>query len=127
MSKGDRNSPCPCGSRLKFKRCHGDVAKTETAKKVASLVMGRAIAIEQFKKKLIDRAELEEYMKKTEFIIAGFKESERVEPEATPEPEEEVSVDDKLKDNGLTRCACGSVTTGDTKCMKCKKLETTNG
>jgi len=30
-----RNDPCPCGSGLKFKRCHGDAAFKNTAFRVS--------------------------------------------------------------------------------------------
>ena len=45
-----RNEPCPCGSGLKYKKCHGDVVKQEKCNKVANEMMVKLIVQEQRKK-----------------------------------------------------------------------------
>ena len=44
-----RNQPCPCGSQLKFKYCHGDESKRNIANRVANLKMVELIKAEQKK------------------------------------------------------------------------------
>jgi len=39
MSKIGRNEPCPCGSGLKYKYCHGDVIKIQETAHAAKLRM----------------------------------------------------------------------------------------
>jgi len=50
-----RNSPCPCGSNLKFKHCHGDVLKQAVCNRVANEKMVQLIREEQKKRGLIPR------------------------------------------------------------------------
>ncbi len=45
-----RNEPCPCGSRLKYKHCHGDDLKIETAKRIANQVFTQLVMREQVKR-----------------------------------------------------------------------------
>ena len=45
-----RNDPCPCGSRLKFKHCHGDESKRVIANRVANLKMMELVLQEQKKR-----------------------------------------------------------------------------
>lgn len=45
-----RNDPCPCGSGLKYKKCHGDPAKVEICNRVANEKMVELIRVEQRKK-----------------------------------------------------------------------------
>ena len=45
-----RNDECPCGSRLKFKICHGDQQKTAVCNRVANEKMAQLIKVEQIKK-----------------------------------------------------------------------------
>lgn len=47
--KVGRNEPCPCGSGLKFKRCHGDVLKQAVCDRVANEKMVELIRVEQRK------------------------------------------------------------------------------
>jgi len=47
--KVGRNSPCPCGSKLKFKKCHGDPMKQAVCNRVANEKMVELIRIEQRK------------------------------------------------------------------------------
>ena len=51
--KTGRNEPCPCGSKLKFKRCHGDVLKQEVCNHVANEKMVQLIRREQHKKIIV--------------------------------------------------------------------------
>ena len=50
-----RNSPCPCGSLLKFKYCHGDVLKKSVCSRVANEKMVQLIREEQKKQGVIPR------------------------------------------------------------------------
>jgi len=51
--KPGRNEPCPCGSGLKHKFCHGDFLKQEVCNRVANETMVRLIYDEKIKKGLI--------------------------------------------------------------------------
>lgn len=53
-NKIGRNEPCPCGSGLKFKRCHGDIVKQEQCKQIANLYMLELIEEEKGRAKLIN-------------------------------------------------------------------------
>lgn len=48
--KVGRNEPCPCGSGLKFKKCHDDPTKQMICNRVANEKMVELIRIEQRKK-----------------------------------------------------------------------------
>lgn len=48
--KVGRNEPCPCGSELKYKNCHGDILKQEVCNRVANEKMVQLIRQEQRKK-----------------------------------------------------------------------------
>lgn len=48
-----RNEPCPCGSGLKYKQCHGDVIKQEICNRVANEKMIQLIYEEKKKKELL--------------------------------------------------------------------------
>lgn len=45
-----RNEPCPCGSGLKFKHCHGDPLKQAICNRAANEKMVELIREEQKKK-----------------------------------------------------------------------------
>lgn len=51
--KPRRNQPCPCGSKLKYKYCHGDESKRMIANRVANLKMVELIKAEQKKRGII--------------------------------------------------------------------------
>lgn len=48
-----RNELCSCGSELKYKHCHGDVAKIEMVNHAAAVAMNHLIQCERVKKRLI--------------------------------------------------------------------------
>lgn len=48
-----RNEPCPCGSGLKFRHCHGDAYKVQTVQRFAAGMMSKMIRDEQMKRGLI--------------------------------------------------------------------------
>jgi len=48
-----RNKPCPCKSGLKFKNCHGGIAKITLCKQAANECMIKLIFQEKIKKNLI--------------------------------------------------------------------------
>lgn len=52
-NKTGRNEPCPCKSGLKYKYCHGDVAKLEACKEVMNRHMADLIIEEKIKRGLL--------------------------------------------------------------------------
>lgn len=52
--KPKRNKPCPCGSGLKYKWCHGDVAKTANARDAMNRKMVELIIEEKIMRGLLD-------------------------------------------------------------------------
>jgi len=50
-----RNLPCPCGSQLKFKYCHGDVLKQAVCNRVANEKMVQLIREEQKRQGVVPR------------------------------------------------------------------------
>ena len=48
-----RNDLCPCGSKLKYKYCHGDESKRVIANRVANLKMMQLVETEQKKRGII--------------------------------------------------------------------------
>ena len=48
--KVGRNEPCPCGSGLKSKHCHGDIVKQEVCNRVANEAMVELIVQEKRRK-----------------------------------------------------------------------------
>jgi len=48
-----RNDPCPCGSGLKYKYCHGDAAKREACNALVREHMLKLIQQEQKKRGLV--------------------------------------------------------------------------
>lgn len=54
-----RNSPCLCGSELKFKQCHGDEAKKAICEVVVRETMLRLIMQEKHKRGMITDEQLE--------------------------------------------------------------------
>jgi len=48
-----RNELCPCGSKLKFKHCHGDESKRVIANRVANLKMMELVLAEQKKRGIV--------------------------------------------------------------------------
>jgi len=48
-----RNELCPCGSKLKYKHCHGDPLKRAIVERVMAETMVRLIMQEKFKKGMI--------------------------------------------------------------------------
>lgn len=55
-----RNDPCPCGSKLKFKHCHGDPSKKAACEVAVRETMARLIANEQFKRKIINEEQFKQ-------------------------------------------------------------------
>jgi len=53
-----RNDPCPCGSELKYKKCHGDPVKRMICNRVANEHMVSLIRVEQ-RKKIIAKQQAE--------------------------------------------------------------------
>jgi predicted Zn-ribbon and HTH transcriptional regulator len=50
-----RNSPCPCGSGLKFKWCHGDSGKQAVCNRLVNEKMVQLIREEQKRQGLVPR------------------------------------------------------------------------
>lgn len=72
MSKIGRNDPCPCGSKLKFKHCHGDELKTAIAKRIANQAMLLMVAETRCKKELITKEELGDVLKDFNSLVIQF-------------------------------------------------------
>ena len=53
MAKTGRNELCPCGSGLKYKKCHGDPVKISACNMIAQLKMKELIMTERIKKGLV--------------------------------------------------------------------------
>jgi len=60
--KPGRNEPCPCGSGLKYKKCHGDSLKQALCNRVANEKMVALIELE--KEKQENQKVKEEYDKR---------------------------------------------------------------
>jgi len=56
--KPKRNQPCPCGSELKYKHCHGDVVKTTDARDAMNKRMAELIIEEKIMRGLLDPADV---------------------------------------------------------------------
>jgi len=52
--KPKRNEPCPCGSGLKYKWCHGDQIKTMSARDAMNMKMAELIIKEKIKRRMIE-------------------------------------------------------------------------
>lgn len=52
--KPKRNKPCPCGSELKYKWCHGDMTKTLLAREAMNRRMAELIIEEKIMRGLLD-------------------------------------------------------------------------
>ena len=48
-----RNEPCPCGSGLKRKHCHGDPLKIDSVNHAANVAMNHLIQCERVKRGII--------------------------------------------------------------------------
>lgn len=54
-----RNEPCPCGSELKYKNCHGDPTKKAVCEVAVRETMLRLIMQEKHKRGMITNEQLE--------------------------------------------------------------------
>ena len=98
-----RNEPCPCGSELKFKHCHGDPTKKRICENAVSETMFRLIMQTKFDKGMITEQELRSALN-------------------PPEPEEKCGVENLQEAVGLKRCTCGApIPKKDRLCMKCER------
>jgi hypothetical protein len=92
--KGDkepgRNELCECGSRLKFKFCHGDLGKRAACERVLAEHMMKLIVREQLKRKIITQEQHDTFFAKFNNL---------------PEPVNEHDVGEILDKANLKRCA----------------------
>jgi len=99
-----KNKPCPCGSELKFKHCHGDPTKRRVCEAVMEETMIRLIMQTKFNKGMITEEELRS----------------TIDPPKQDPVIENVGVEELQKDTGLKRCSCGiPIPEKDDKCIKC--------
>jgi len=105
-----RADPCPCGSGLKFKHCHGDGGKQAACDRVAFEHMSLLIIKEQHKRNIISDEQYNAFMR-------------RYDPKITKEPVTEKDVNDLIASTGLTRCASCGTPIPDTEklCVVCKR------
>lgn len=52
-TKAGRNDPCPCGSKVKYKHCHGDPIKQMLCNRVANEHMAHLVVQEQKKRGIV--------------------------------------------------------------------------
>lgn len=104
-----RNQPCPCGSQLKYKWCHGDPGKKAACDRVVGELMSRLIVREWLKRGMITQQEHDTYFEQFN---------------KEPRPVTEHDVGEILDKANLKRCAgalCNQPIP-DTQefCIKCK-------
>lgn len=58
-----RNDPCPCGSKLIYKKCHGDPLKKAACEITVRERMFELISREQLKQGIITQEQYDELMK----------------------------------------------------------------
>jgi hypothetical protein len=71
-----RNDLCPCGSKLKYKWCHGDPGKRAVCEAAMRETMVRLIIIEKHKRDMITDEQLE--------AVLNPSENEEIEDESGP-------------------------------------------
>jgi len=129
----DRNDPCPCGSGLKFKKCHGDPVLRQTAQRIANHMITLLIVERSHEAGLANAEETIEAIDKlvnsannhlpdsvrfvTNYDVEEPKESE---PDKMEQKElEGRCLDDLQADTYL--CGCGLRLPTGMECAKCKK------
>lgn len=112
--KGDkpgRNTPCKCGSGLKFKHCHGDTGKIAVCERIVAEAMLKLVKREQHKRNLITDGQYQKFLDRS-------KTDQGIE-EVTPK-----NVDDAMGQLKMKRCSgalCNTpIPDNQTHCMKCK-------
>jgi uncharacterized protein YecA (UPF0149 family) len=118
-----RHKPCPCGSGLKFKKCHDSIEIREQCKTAAALTFMRCITPLRLKAGVIKQEEHDHLMSQintsliemvTGKVNDSVVESEDLKAERTVE-----SVQETMK---LDRCPeCGRCVPAGTECIKCKE------
>jgi len=122
-----RNDPCPCGSGLKFKRCHGNAAIQSTMTKLTR-ILHMGFTFEEIIKKQggeshEQQAKIKDAMDKltTGFIMYAPPYLLQALKRHYTANEAINSADIGELSAGLERCPdCGGYT-GGKECMKCKK------
>ena len=95
--KISRNEPCPCGSGLKHKKCHGDVSKQQTIQRVAAICMQRMIHFDRYKAGLETEDELLAALKALNYRVVDFDKETLPEVDSNPEPETEFTAQESDK------------------------------
>jgi hypothetical protein len=119
-----RSDPCPCGSGLKYKKCHGNATIINGCTEIAQYMLLKLISKARYAAGLIDE---EEYNRLAETAICAIR---QIAGEYEPSCEKECEPEDEVVTGGITelqegleRCPnCGRPTFGK-ECIKCKKQE----
>jgi hypothetical protein len=72
-----RNDPCPCGSELKYKWCHGDLGKRAVCERIMAEAMTRLIMREKHKRGMITDEQLEAILNPSESEGEGEQEKDQ--------------------------------------------------
>jgi len=129
----DRNDPCPCGSGLKFKRCHGDPALRQTAQRIANHMITLLIVERSHEAGLANANETIEAIDKlvksannhlpdSVRFVANYDVEEPVEP--VPDKMEQKELEGRCLDTlqvDTYLCKCGMRLPTGMECVKCKK------
>ena len=114
-----RNQKCPCGSGLKFKKCHGSPTIQQEVKQMAVMMVFKRITEARGRAGIISQEECERLVSQVDTRMIEMITGEVDEPPA-PEPAVEVKDVAELQKD-LDRCPkCGQVTFGK-ECIKCKE------
>jgi hypothetical protein len=118
-----RNDKCPCGSGLKFKKCHGDPVLKQKCEKVVMLATVHEITPKRLQAGLIDQDTHDQVMSRVKTALIEMvvnEEHQIVESEDRRLEQRDVSeMQTILK---LDKCPkCGRPLPAGTKCVKCHK------
>jgi len=131
----DRNGPCPCGSGLKFKKCHGDSVLRQTAQRIANHMITLLIVERSHEAGLANANETIEAIDKLVNSAndhlpdsVRFVTNYDVEKSAEPEPDklEQKELEGRCLDTlqvDTYLCECGLRLPAGMECAKCKKNE----
>jgi hypothetical protein len=122
VSDTRRNEQCPCGSGLKYKKCHGDDRVGHACSVFANMFFTYLVLPRRLKAGVITQDEHDMLRSKigtdlVELIVGKDDDKSEV---IESEDRKRESVEDRMKDASLTRCpTCKGVVPLGAKCMKC--------
>lgn len=122
-----RHQPCPCGSGLKFKWCHGSETIKQACQKAAALMFMHCITPFRLQHKVIDQEEYTHIMSQVdtalvEMVVGGQGCNGDV-VESEDRKQEQRDVGELQSVVKLVRCSkCGRPVPAGTKCIKCGEV-----